>query len=42
MTLTSSAGYARAAMDEGVTIFETAGNNREAFPVAQADKQPDQ
>ena len=26
--LTNSAGYAKAAMDEGVTIFETAGNNR--------------
>jgi len=26
--LTDSAGYAKAAMDEGVTIFETAGNNR--------------
>ncbi len=32
----TSAGYARAAMDEGVDIFETAGNNR--FHITRAMK----
>jgi NAD(P)H-dependent flavin oxidoreductase YrpB (nitropropane dioxygenase family) len=28
----SSAGYVKAAMDEGIEIFETAGNNRKSAP----------
>lgn len=33
-------GYTRAALEEGVDIFETAGNNRGSRTLCIADKQP--
>lgn len=35
-----SAGYTRAALEEGIDIFETAGNNRESMTLCIADRQP--
>lgn len=35
-----SAGYTRAALEEGIDIFETAGNNRGSMALCIADIQP--
>lgn len=34
------AGYTRAALEEGIDIFETAGNNRESMTSCITDRQP--